>query len=136
MTRLEVISEYKGTAYGRAHLVFEAEDKYAADILKYQGYLALSDAFKSFFLETVELLNTECLPQVKQPLPEHYVSFVPRVSQSFLSICGAERLASLGYPFQAYTLLRNIFDNLVPKERALKSEQGQVLTFAMAKIKT
>lgn len=120
MKRLEAISEYKGTPYGRAHLVFEAEDEYAAAILKYQGYLALSDAFKCCFLETVELINTECGPKVKQQLSEHYASFVPRVSQSFRSICGAERLATRGYPYQAYTLLRNIFDNAVLTSAALQ----------------
>lgn len=120
MKRLEAISDYRGTAYGRAHLLFEAEDEHATAILKYQGYLALSDAFKCCFLETVELINTECRPRVKQPLSEHYASFVPRVSQSFRSICGAERLATRGYPLQAYTLLRNIFDNLVISSAALQ----------------
>lgn len=120
MKRLSVISEYKGTPYGRAHLVFEAEDEHAAAILNYQGYLALSDAFKCFFLETVELINTECRPNVKHQLSEHYASFVPRVSHSFRSICGAERLATRGYPYQAYTLLRNIFDNVVLTSAALQ----------------
>lgn len=120
MQRLEAISEHNGTAYGRAHLVFEAEDEHANAILQYQGYLALSDAFKCFFLETVELINTECRPKIKHQLSEHYASFVPRVSQSFRAICGSERLATRGYPYQAYTLLRNIFDNVILTSAALQ----------------
>jgi hypothetical protein len=120
MKRLEAISKYKGTAYARAHLVFYAEDAHVNEILQYQGYLALSDAFKCFFLETVELINAECRPKIKQQLSEHYAMFVPRISQSFRAICGAERLATRGYPYQAYTLLRNIFDNTVLTSAALQ----------------
>lgn len=113
MKRLEAISEHKGSAFARAHLLFEAEDAHSTAILQYKGYLALSDALKCFFLETVELINVECRPKIKNPVSEFYAVFVPRMAHSFLSLCGAERIAIKGYPFQGYTLLRNVFDNLV-----------------------
>lgn len=93
MNRLEAISEDNGVAFGRAHLLFEAEDAHGNAILQYQGYLALSDAFKCFFLETVEQINTDCRPKLKNSISEFYSVFAPRVSQSFLSLCGAERIA-------------------------------------------
>ncbi|MBW8365339.1 MAG: hypothetical protein K0M39_12380 [Rhizobium sp.] len=120
MKRLQTISEHNGVAYGRAHLLFDAEEAHGSAILQYQGYLALSDAFKCFFLETVEQINTDCRPKIKKPVSEFYPVFVPRVSHGFLSLCGAERIAIKGYPFQGYTLLRNIFDNLVLSSAALQ----------------
>ncbi len=120
MKRLETISENKGIAFERAHLLFDAEEAHASAVLQYKGYLALSDAFKCFFLETVELLNTESRPRVKKPLSEYYALLVPRISSSFLSLCGAERAAVKGYPYLGYTSLRNIFDNLVLTSAALQ----------------
>lgn len=73
-----------------------------------------------FFLETVEQLNSDCLPKIKSPVSEFYTIFAPRISQNFLSLCGAERIAVKGYPFQGYTLLRNVFDNLVLTSAALQ----------------
>jgi hypothetical protein len=120
MRQLEAIAEHKGVPFARAHLLFEAEDAHANAVLQYKGYLTLSDAFKCFFLETVERVNTECRPNVKRPLSEHYALLVPRISQSFLSVCGAERIAIKGYPYLGYTSLRNIFDNLVLTSAALQ----------------
>ena len=111
--RLDAISESDGIPYGRAHLLFDEEQKHQQAILQYKGYLALSDAFKCFFLETVELINTVCRPKVTAPLSEFYAIFVPRLAHNFQSLCGAERVAICGYPYHAYTLLRNTFDNLV-----------------------
>lgn len=118
--RLDSISEHKGVPYGRAHLLFDEEEKHGQSILQYKGYLALSDAFKCMFLETVESFNTECRPKVKAPLSAFYALFVPRVAHSFQSLCGAERVAICGYPYHGYTLLRNVFDNLVLTSAALQ----------------
>ncbi|MBA2350917.1 MAG: hypothetical protein H0V78_03740 [Burkholderiales bacterium] len=101
-------------------MLFDEEEKYGQAILQYKGYLALSDAFKCFFLESVELLNTECRPKVKTPLSEFYPLFVPRLAHSFQSLCGAERVAIRGYPYHGYALLRNLFDNLVLTSAALQ----------------
>lgn len=118
--RLDAISESDGVPYGRAHLLFDAEQKHQQAILQYKGYLALSDAFKCFFLETVELINTVRRPKVTAPLSEFYGMFVPRLAHDFQSLCGAERVAICGYPYHAYTLLRNTFDNLVLTSAALQ----------------
>lgn len=118
--RLDTISESDGVPYGRAHLLFDEEQKHREAILQYKGYLALSDAFKCFFLETVELINTECRPKVLVPLSEFYPIFVPRLTHSFQSLCGSERVAICGYPYHAYTLLRNTFDNLLLTSASLQ----------------
>src|SRR3989338_8288829 len=120
LKRLHDISVHEGVPYGRAYLLFDSENEHAEAIQQFKGYLALSDAFKCFFLETVELFNTECLPKVKNPLHEFYFRFVPRLSNGFKSLCGSERVAIRGYPYQAYTLLRNIFYNLVLASAALQ----------------
>ena len=118
--RLDAISEHDGTPYGRVHAVFDAETTHAKAVLQYRGYLSLSDAFKCFFLETVELVNVECRPKIAAPLSEFYPLFVPRLAHSFLSLCGAERIAICGYPYHGYTLLRNVFDNLLLTSAALQ----------------
>lgn len=118
--RLDAISEHDGIPYGRAHLLFDEEEKHGRAVLQYKGYLALSDAFKCLFLETVELINIECRPKITTPLSEFYGLFVPRLSHSFQSLCGAERVAIRGYPYHGYTLLRNVFDNLVLTSAALQ----------------
>lgn len=112
--RLEAISVYDGVPYGRVHMIFEEESAYGVKVADtMRGYLALSDAFKGFFLETVERLNTECRPKVKAPLSEMYPLFVARLTNNMQSLVSAERLALHGYPLQAYTLHRNTFDNAV-----------------------
>jgi hypothetical protein len=118
--RLDAISESDGIPYSRAQLLFDKEQKYQEAIRQYKGYLALSDAFKCFFLETVELVNTVCRPKVTTPLSEFYAVFLPRLAHSFQSLCGAERVAISGYPYQGYTLLRNTFDNVVMTSAALQ----------------
>ncbi|MBI4005565.1 MAG: hypothetical protein HY356_02750 [Gammaproteobacteria bacterium] len=120
MERLGEISEHKGVEFARAHQVFDAEETYGNEVLKYKGYLTLSDAFKCFFLETVEMINVEIRPKVKNPLSEFYAIFVPRMAHSFASLCGAERVSIKGYPYLGYTLLRNIFDNQVLTSAALQ----------------
>src|SRR2546426_854576 len=92
MQRLDAISEHKGVAYGRTHLVFNAEREHAEASLEMKGYLALSDAFKCFFLETTELINSEAAGKVKESLSEYYAFFVPRLAHCFQSMCGAERI--------------------------------------------
>lgn len=121
LKRLEVISVSDGTPYGRVHLLFVQERQYEQEVSRYRGYLTLSDAFKCFFLETTELLNTVCRPQVTTPLSEFYGLFIARLTHGFQSLCGAERIAIQGYPYHAYTLLRNTFDNLILTAAALQN---------------
>jgi hypothetical protein len=121
MERLERVSLHEGIPFGRAHSIFDAENAHAAGVLALEGYLALSDAFKCFFIETVELINTQLRPKVKRPVSEHYVIFLPRLTSDFRALCGAERVAINGYPYQGYTLIRNVFDSLVLSSAALQS---------------
>lgn len=121
MERLEAISVYEDVPFGRVHLIFDAEESYGNDVLKYKGYLALSDAFKCHFLETVEAVNADIRPMVKNPLPESYALFVPRIVSNFSGLCAAERVAIKGYPYQGYTLLRNVFDSIVLTSGALQN---------------
>lgn len=114
------ISTYGGIAYGRLNLIFDEEKKHGQAACKYNIYLALSDAFKCFFLETVEIINTYCRPRLSAPLSEFYPLFVPGLVHSFKSMCGAERVAIQGYPLQGYTLLRNVFDDLLLTSAALQ----------------
>ena len=87
--RLDTISQNDGIPYSRLNLLLEKEQKYQQEIFQYKGYLALSDAFKCFFLETVELINTVCRPKIKISLSEFYPIFVPRLAHNFQSLCGA-----------------------------------------------
>jgi hypothetical protein len=103
--RLDAISEHKGVAYGRVHLLLDEEEehnRHAAS--QYKGYVALLGAFKCFFLETVELVNTECRPKIELPLSWSYRLYVLRLVHSFKSLCGADRVAFLGYPYHGYTI--------------------------------
>jgi hypothetical protein len=120
LKRLDAISKDNGVPYGRVRELFEAEKQYGLQVTKFQGYLRLSDAFKSFFLETGEKFNSQIWPRIKSPLSEHHAMFFPRLFYAWQSLCGFERLALHGYPLQAYAGLRNIFDSLQSVSAALQ----------------
>jgi hypothetical protein len=82
---------------------------------RFHGYLALSGAFKSFFLETTQVFNAALRSRISAPLSEFHAMFLPRLIHAWQSLCGFERLALHGYPLQAYAGLRNIFDGLQAK---------------------
>lgn len=119
--RLDAVSGRDGVPYGRTQLLLDEECKYGEQVLQYKGHLALSEAFECFFLETVELINSELRPKVKAPLSEFYALFVPRLALSFQSLHSAQIVAFRGYPYHGYTLLRNVFDNLVLTSAALQN---------------
>jgi hypothetical protein len=118
--RLNAISIDNGVAYGRVHELFDAEKAYGLKAIKFQGYLSLSDAFKSFFLETAELFNSQIVPRITAPLSEYHAMFFPRLLYAWQSLCGFERLALNGYPLQAYSGIRNIFDTVQALSAALQ----------------
>lgn len=118
--RLDAISEDHGVPYGRVHELFDAEKAYGLKAIKYRGYLSLSDAFKSFFLETFESFNSQIVPRIKAPLSEYHAMFFPRLFYAWQSLCGFERLALHGYPLQAYSGIRNIFDSVQALSAALQ----------------
>ncbi|MEX0734322.1 MAG: hypothetical protein WDZ66_12165 [Steroidobacteraceae bacterium] len=121
MRELTEIADYRGKPFGRANLLFRAEDEHSQEIAKrFKGYLVLSDAFKCFYLESVEVMNTQARPKVKEQVSEFYGLLIPRLSNAFLALCGAERIAIKGYPYQGYTVLRNVYDNLVLTSAALQ----------------
>jgi len=66
-----------------------------------------------FFFETIELLNAYIAKQVASPPSKYYPLFLARLTQMFQSLCGAEMVATKGFPYLGYTALRNIFDNVV-----------------------
>lgn len=111
--RLRATFTEDGVPFKRAHVLFDTEKEYGMSVLKLRGYLALSDAFKCMFLESIELVNTHIPQQIKANLSEHYPQFVPRLVSAFHYACGAERAALRGYPLPAYTTLRNVFDSTV-----------------------
>lgn len=118
--RLDVAFHYEGVKYGRLALVEKSEVEYKIASSQFGGHVALSHAFKSVFLESIELLNTYCRPRVKTPLSEHYPQFLPRMSNSFHTLCGAECAAVNGYSSPAFTTLRNVFDDVVLVSAALQ----------------
>lgn len=58
-------------------------------------------------------MNSYVKPKPGEPLSDYYPLFLPRLMHSFRTICGSEHIAALGYPMQGYTVLRNVFDQLV-----------------------
>ena len=118
--RLQTAFTAGGIPYRRANAVRRAEAEYGEHVEKLGGYIALSEALKCLYLESVELLESHCRPQVKTPLSEYYALFLPRLSNAFHAACGAERAAVSGYPLPAYTVLRNIYDNNVLTSAALQ----------------
>jgi hypothetical protein len=120
VARLQSIAESNGVPFGRLPLLHQAEQAHALAVLNYKGYVALSDTFKCFFLETVEQINANIRPRVTAPLSEFYPIFVARLTHAFQSLCGAERLALSGYPYQAYTTLRNTYDNVLMGSAAVQ----------------
>lgn len=118
---LSEISEHNGRSYGRAFAIFDAQDSHGLKCSsEFKGFFALSDAFKCFFLESIELLNILYLSKPKAPISSNYILFLPRIIISFRSLCGAEHIAVKGYPLDSLTLLRNIFDNLILTSAALQ----------------
>ena len=111
--RLDAAFVFESANYGRVHLIHGKQDAYMEEVVQFRGHLALSDAFKAVFLEAVELLNTYCQPRVKVQLSECYPQFLPRLTNAFHTLCGAECAAIHGYPRPAFTTLRNVFDDVV-----------------------
>lgn len=113
LAKLEALSLHNGRDYDRVFSLFEAESKYKGECIKNQGFFIISDSFKCFFLESIELFNLKYIPNITAPLSVNYVLFSSRIVSAFKLLCGAERIAIHGYPNQACTFLRSVFDNLV-----------------------
>jgi hypothetical protein len=120
--RLKEAFRYNDLPFGRVHKLFQEQSRYleAVMVVRYEGFWVLADAFKAFFIETVELFNTECQSGIST-CTEAYSFFLPRLFHDFQSPCGAEHLMKSGYPMHAYTILRNTADNLLLSSAALQN---------------
>ncbi|HXS51747.1 MAG TPA: hypothetical protein VN782_04375 [Usitatibacter sp.] len=113
MERLRLMSQFEGRDYGRLRILEQAQEDFRDRATALRGFTAISAAFKCFFLETVELLNSEIRPRIKSAVSPEYAMFLPRLCSHFFTLCGAERCAMGGYPLEGYTILRNVFDGAV-----------------------
>ena len=118
--RLQRASGYGGVRYGRLRRLTAASEAYDAAVREaLGGYEALADSFKCFWLETIEtscnlgLTATACISQF-------YTWFVPRLVVHFDSLCAAETTAPSGYPYPAFTILRNTLDGVLLTSAALQ----------------
>jgi hypothetical protein len=118
--RLEAISSPYGTLTPELRRLADAEANCAAEIGRYKGYGALSNAFKHFVLSTVPRFNVEIRPRVKDALPAQYGMLFEKLVQNYQSLRAAEIAALNGYPLQAYTILRNVFDAAVLASAAMQ----------------
>ena len=88
-----------------------AENEFYAKAVQMYGYMALSKAFQSFVVETVEL-SSQWGGQGLRPSAT-YGWLLPRLVSGFQTACGAQRQALAGYPIPAFAQLRNVFDSAV-----------------------
>lgn len=90
-----------------------AEHAHREECLAYHGSLRLWAAYKSFYLEMIPQLNKQVRADTRIMPNKQYDLLVPQLTTAFLSLAGAEQNALAGYPFNAFTVLRNIEDNLM-----------------------
>jgi len=110
----------RGIVFGRLQTIADAEEDFRRRVDEFAGFHALADAFKCFYLETVESINTHCRPRVETALSEFFPIFVARINTGFQSLVACERVAKRGYPLHAYTIHRNNFDSVVLTAAALQ----------------
>jgi hypothetical protein len=101
VARLESISQDNGERFGRLKALAEGQEAHAILAGGYKGFHALAAAWRCFFLETIEKLNSDVRPNVTTQLSEFYPLFVERLAQYFQALRGAELVATRGYPLQA-----------------------------------
>lgn len=113
ISRLEAI-----TIAANVNSITIAEHEFVGEAKKFHGLLTVSNAFRSFFIETVDLLNESWGPHIKAiqlPADWHaqHTWLLPRLAFNFRWLCGAEQQAFAGYPYPAFAQVRNIFDSAV-----------------------
>src|ERR1019366_2531496 len=108
--RMTAAATYHGVPFGRLGDITDAQIQHIT-MFQYRGFEVLSDGWKCFFLETVETFNADVRPRVDRQVPIFHALLIERLVHNFQSLCAAEHVAKYGYPLQAYTLLRNIFDS-------------------------
>lgn len=117
--RLRSITEQCGD--GTIGMLHRAEAAHMDGVnQKLSGFVALSNAFAATSLDTFQRLNTEAIGKVKTPLSEHYPLLLPRLLHACTVVRASFVTASSGYPMQAYTSLRNTFDDNVMTSAAVQ----------------
>jgi hypothetical protein len=96
---------------GDLGMLERAEAEFSRSMDAYKGYDALAIAFMRLFLETIPAFNTEIVPNVARLTTAQHHLFVERLVHAFLTLRAARTTAHGGYPLQAFTLLRNIYDD-------------------------
>jgi hypothetical protein len=89
-----------------------AERDFVAKAARFNGLVTISNAFRSFVIDTIDTLNDVWGPHVASA-PPSYIWLLPRLAQGFHWLCGAEQQAFAGYPYPAFAQVRNIFDSAV-----------------------
>jgi hypothetical protein len=113
VSRLEGISRDNGRLYGRLVDIARAEAFHDATARELKGFAALSAAFRCFFLESIELINTYVISKARAPVPGAYALFLERLAHYFRTLRASEIIATQGYPMHGYTLLRNLYDSAI-----------------------
>lgn len=103
-----------GVPFARLGRYWEAESRFVHDFsIKQGGSLRLTRAAQSLFLESVVHCNLASPSIPKETELTFYTRFVPKVLSCFHQLFSAELMATHGYPLQAFSQLRNIFDHLL-----------------------
>jgi len=111
---LESISNCHGIPFGRLEEYWQAETDHVYSMRSSNaGTLLLIRAFQSMFLEAVELTNVNSIQSTASPSLPFFTRFLPKFVHVFHQLCASELAATHGYPLPAYTILRNVFDQLV-----------------------
>jgi hypothetical protein len=94
-------------------VISTAEKEHAAAARSMSGFLILSQAFKRSFLEAIRLINKDEQQAASPQSTLNYRLFVLKLVPAFQRLCGAELAAIHGYPLVGFSVLRNIFDDMV-----------------------
>jgi hypothetical protein len=101
------------TNVGHVRTIVDAEQQYAAEATnQFQGLVAVSNAFRSFIGDTVVLLNGPWASHASS-VPFLHTWLMLRLTQNFQWLCAAEQQALVGYPWPAFSEVRNIFDSAI-----------------------
>ncbi len=81
---------------------------------------AIFESAMCFYVETIDNINQNSYKI--QQTPPWYMSFLAKISWEYLTLRAAEKTAREGYPWQAFTMLRNNFDRLVMLSACLQED--------------
>jgi hypothetical protein len=112
MKPTEFVSRLNAISFkGDLDILERAEDVFSERMETFRGYDALAIAFMRFFLDTVPASDKQIEQTVTKPITGEHLLFLNTLVHSFVSLRAARTMAHSGYPLQAFTLLRNIYDD-------------------------